>query len=251
MKQVFLDKTKTIKSIKVNPRSIAIVGWEDGGAGQVQAWLESSSKHEIACFVNPQDEVPDVDIARETKRRESKYFNYPSGNSFKGRPLLSSDAWADILLKVGIKKVLVMTSCNRERLNQINLARSKGLKLVSAIHPSAVILEGAVIHDNVIIYPKVIVGYGAELYPGVVLNTGSQVDHHNVVYSCVSIDPGVVTAGNVTLHECAKVHTGAVIINKIRVGADAVIGAGSVIINDVPDRATVVGVPGKIIKQGK
>jgi len=237
------------ENIQVTPNSIAIVGWEDGGPGQVHSWLEKATGYHIACFVNPSNEPPHVNIEYERNRREAKNFNYPAKDSFKGQPLVTSLNWADVLLNLGINKVLVMTNDNRERLKNIELAKEKGLEFISAIHPSALILEDALIHDNVIIYARATVGYRAEVHSGAVLNTNAQIDHHNVLYKCVRIDPGVVTAGNVTLHECATVHTGAVIINKIRVGADAVIGAGSVVIRDVPDKATVIGVPGKEMKK--
>jgi len=64
----------------------------------------------------------------------------------------------------------------------------------------------------------------------------------------VTLDPGVVTAGNITIGRYTQVHTGTVIINRKRIGENSILGAGTVIIDDVPDNVTVVGVPGKIIK---
>ena len=29
----------------------AFVGWEEGGAGQIDSWLEQGSSYKIACFV--------------------------------------------------------------------------------------------------------------------------------------------------------------------------------------------------------
>jgi serine acetyltransferase len=46
----------------------------------------------------------------------------------------------------------------------------------------------------------------------------------------------------------AFVGLGCKIIQCIKVGDNAVIGAGAVVIDDVPDGATVVGVPGRVIK---
>lgn len=41
---------------------------------------------------------------------------------------------------------------------------------------------------------------------------------------------------------------GARVLGDIHIGSDAVIGANSVVIEDVPEGATVVGVPGRVIK---
>lgn len=42
--------------------------------------------------------------------------------------------------------------------------------------------------------------------------------------------------------------TGAVVIGKITIGDNVKIGANSVVTKDVPNNATVVGIPGKVIK---
>ena len=63
----------------------------------------------------------------------------------------------------------------------------------------------------------------------------AQIDHHNVIKECVTLDPRVVIAGNVTIGRYTQVHTGAIIINRKRIGENSILGAGTVIINDIPD----------------
>ena len=41
---------------------------------------------------------------------------------------------------------------------------------------------------------------------------------------------------------------GAIIIGNIKVGNNVVIGAGAVVVTDVPDRAIIIGNPGRIIR---
>jgi serine O-acetyltransferase len=79
------------------------------------------------------------------------------------------------------------------------------------------------------------------------MDTNAQIDPHSVIKECVTLNPGVVTAGNVTIDRYTQVHSGAVIINRKRIGENSILGAGAVIIDDMPDNVTVVGVPGKII----
>ena len=45
------------------------------------------------------------------------------------------------------------------------------------------------------------------------------------------------------------VGAGAKVLGNITLGKHVRIGAGSVVVDDVPDYATVVGVPGRIVKQ--
>ena len=233
------------KTIKVQKNSLAIVGWHDGAAGQIQSWLEKECGYHVACFVNPTDEILHRDPAQ--IKRDARQFSYPDATTFKGRPLVNSKNWPVVLKNLRIKKVLVTTDDARQRFKQIQQAKKEGLRLISAIHPTAIIMEEAILHENIILYPKSFVGYRAELFPGVIV-ISAHLDHHNVIRECATIDPGVVFAGNVTIGEFSRVHTGATIKNRIKVGRNSMIGAGAVIIEDVPDDVTVVGVPGKIIK---
>ncbi len=232
--------------IHVQNNSVAIVGWHDGAAGQIHSWLEKGGDYRIACFINPADAPLNIDSSK--IQRDARQFSYPTDNSFKDKLLVNSADWVAVLVGIKIKNVLITTDDPRQRFEQINLARKNGLKLINAIHPTALIMEDAILHDNIILYPRAYVGYRAELFPGVIVNGSAHLDHHNVIRECATIDPGVVCAGNVTVGAFTRVHTGATIINRIRIGKRSVLGAGTVIINDVPDNVTVVGVPGKIIK---
>jgi UDP-2-acetamido-3-amino-2,3-dideoxy-glucuronate N-acetyltransferase len=46
----------------------------------------------------------------------------------------------------------------------------------------------------------------------------------------------------------ASIGSGAVVMCGVTVGEDALVGAGAVVIHDVPDRAIVVGVPARVVK---
>lgn len=225
--------------------AVAILGYHDGAAGQVAAWLESATGLRIACFVDESAEPLVVDADAESRRRVSQRVEYPSPDSFAGRPLVVALDWAERLADAGIRRAVPVTPDNRARLAQVHACAAQGIELVSAIHPTATVLDGATIEPGAWINAGCIVGFKAEVAAGAILNTGVHVDHHNVVEPCAQLDPGVVTAGFVTLRECCHVHTGAVIINRIEIGADAVVGAGAVVIEDVPAQTTVVGVPAR------
>ena len=228
--------------------SVAIVGFHDGAAGQVESWLEKATGLEIACFVIDSDNFAEVDIDKENRRRVCKTTDFPQHGKFKGRPLLVAENWIETLLRMGVGNVLSLEPSNLRRRAQIEAIRNSGLHLVSAIHPSAIILPGARIDAGVWINAGCIIGYKAEIGSGVIVNTGVQIDHHNVLLDCCQVDPGVVTAGNVVLEECCHIHTGAVLINRVRIGRNSIVGAGAVVLEDIPADCTAVGVPAKVIK---
>lgn len=234
-------------NISVRDNSIAIVDWQEGGGGQVHAWIEHGGAYHVACFVHVEDTPPMIDPTVARKGRHAKRFDVPTTTSFKEVPLLSAADWPDALWRIGIRKALVMLPERRQRLHHIGLALARGLELINAIHPSALILEDAILHRNIVLHARAVIGYRAELHDGTIVNIGTQLDHHNVVGPCATIDPGVVTAGNVTIGTCAQIHTGAIVKNRIRIGEDAVVGAGAVVIRDVEPATTVVGVPARLL----
>ena len=233
----------------VKSNSVAVLGYHDGAAGQVETWFEAVTGYHIACFVYESAEPFEVDVEAENKKRVSQRTEFPTRDTFKGRPFIVSLDWIAEIDRLGIRKVLPLTPENRIRLKQIEACHQHGIELVSAIHPTVTILPGATIEPGVWINAGSIIGYKAEIHSGVLINTGVQIDHHNVLKRCCQVDPGVVTAGNVTLWECCHVHTGVSIINRIEIGEDAIVGAGAVVIDNIPPRCTAVGVPARVIER--
>lgn len=137
---------------------------------------------------------------------------------------------------------------SRERVKHINQALLNGVPLISAIHPSVIVLNDSSIGQSCIIQAGAVIGYKVSLGKGVVLNTGVQLDHHVVVGDGVTIDPGCVVAGNVLIQEFATLHTNTSVINKIIIGKGSITGAGSVVIRDVEPNSTIVGNPARRIK---
>jgi len=225
-------------------RPVALVGWDEGSAGQIHAWAASAGL-DIVCFVHPEDQAPQVSRAEALRDRAARQFATPEGDRFKDRPLISSTSWPAALRDRGIREVVVTLSDNTQRQREIARAGEAGLALCSAIHPSALILPDAIVENGAIVHARAVVGYRAEVAAGAILNVGSQIDHHCVLKSCSSIDPGAVLAGNVAVGALARICTGATVINRIRIGSGALVAAGAVVIADVGEGQRVAGVPAR------
>jgi len=52
-----------------------------------------------------------------------------------------------------------------------------------------------------------------------------------------------------TIEDNVMISSGAKVLGAITIGHDSKIGAGSVVLKDVPPHCTVVGVPGRVVKQ--
>ncbi len=103
------------------------------------------------------------------------------------------------------------------------------------IHPAAQIGRRFFIDHGmgVVIGATTIIGNDVLLYQGVTL--GGTGNEHGKRHP--------------TLHDNIVVGSGAKILGNIDIGSNSRIGAGSVVVDNVPENSTVVGVPGRIVRQ--
>lgn len=105
---------------------------------------------------------------------------------------------------------------------------------------------------------------GIEIHPGAKIGTGVFIDHGAgvVIGETAEIGNNVIIYQGVTLGGTGKdkgkrhptiednvmISAGAKILGPFTVGKNAKIGAGSIVLKQVPPNATVVGVPGRVVK---
>ena len=106
---------------------------------------------------------------------------------------------------------------------------------------------------------------GIEIHPGANIGKGFFIDHGTgviigettIIGDNVTLYQGVTLGGtgketgkrHPTLEDNVMVSAGAKVIGSFTVGKNSKIGAGSVVIEEVPPNCTVVGVPGRIVRQ--
>jgi len=226
--------------------NIAIIGFEEGIAGQIDSWMNSIG-YDVKLFIHPFDKAPEI----QKIKRNVKLFDYPENNEFKGKPLILKKEWHDVLNADSINYCIVALSDPEERKKQIKYATENDIDLINAVHPSVVINSEVTLGVNVIIMSGAIIGYRSEVENGVFINTGVQIDHHCKLDKYSTLNPGCVLAGNVFVGEKAVIHTNATVINKMRIGKSSIVGAGCVVIKDVKVNDIVAGVPGRSIKRSR
>lgn len=103
------------------------------------------------------------------------------------------------------------------------------------------------------IHPGASIGSGIFIDHGVGLVIGetAQIGDNCVLYQGVTLGGTGKDSGkrHPTLEEGVMVCAGAKVLGPVRIGAYSRIGAGSVVLKSVPPYSTVVGVPGRIVKQ--
>ena len=107
-------------------------------------------------------------------------------------------------------------------------------------------ITGIEIHPAAKIGSGVFIDHGA----GVVIGETAEVGDDCTIYQGVTLGGTGKDKGkrHPTLREGVMVAAGAKILGPFTVGKHAKIGAGSVVLKEVPDNATVVGVPGRVVR---
>ncbi|AMD57197.1 acyl-ACP--UDP-N- acetylglucosamine O-acyltransferase [Agrobacterium tumefaciens] len=126
-----------------------------------------------------------------------------------------------------------------------------GLKLCSAIAPSAVISPSATIEDGVIVAPFCSVQARAFIGRNAAVNTMAIVGHDVNVAEDAVISSMVNLGGAVRVGARAYIGMGGSVREKLTVGADSIVGMGSVVHNDVPEEVIAMGNPARVLRRNE
>lgn len=116
-------------------------------------------------------------------------------------------------------------------------------KLVTLIHPNAVIAEDVVIGAGTVVMAGAVINSGVQIGMGCIINTCASVDHDCILGDYVHISVGAHVAGTVCIKDNTWIGIGAVISNNVNVCNNCMIGAGAVVIRDILECGIYVGVP--------
>lgn len=117
-------------------------------------------------------------------------------------------------------------------------------RLVTLIHPSAVVSEAAIGEGSVVLAGAVI-NPGTRIGKGSIINTSSSVDHDCLVGNYVHVSVGAHIAGGVTIGDSTWIGAGAIVSNHLNICGGCLIGAGAVVIKDIREAGVYIGVPAR------
>ena len=171
------------------------------------------------------------------------------GNVINGVPVIGNREELERRYDAGIKHVIMGVGDCAARLDLALIARKKGFRFLTAIHPQAVIATGVTIVDGSVIVAGAVINPGVKIGEHAVINTSASVDHECVIDDGAHIGPGAHLGGCVSVGRATWVGIGAVVKDHVKIGAGAIIGAGAVVLNDIPDGVVAYGVPARVRRQ--
>ena len=122
---------------------------------------------------------------------------------------------------------------------------SKGRKLVTLIHPNAIIGARVKIGCGTVVMAGAVINVDAEIGDNVIINTCASVDHDCSVKDFVHVSVGAHLCGNVRVGSHTWIGAGATVKNNANICDGCMIGAGAVVIKDITEIGTYMGVPAR------
>lgn len=133
---------------------------------------------------------------------------------------------------------------------RIRESLSKKHKLVTLIHPNAVIAGDVLIGVGTVVMPGAVINPGTTIGKGCIINTSSSVDHDCIIGDFVHIAVGAHLCGAVFVDKQTWIGAGAIISNNLHICNNCMIGAGAVVVNNIDEPGTYIGVPAKKVNGG-
>lgn len=124
---------------------------------------------------------------------------------------------------------------------------SSGARLVTLIHPSAVVAQDVAIGEGSAVMAGAVINPSVRIGRGCIVNTSASVDHDCVIGDFSHISVGAHLAGSACIESGCWIGIGAVVSNNLSVCVDTTVGAGAVVTRNIDTPGTYVGVPARCI----
>ncbi len=211
-------------------KAVAIIG--SGGFGREVLDVLEACNREVRRFdvlgfvVDPEYAVP--------------------GTRVNDKPVLGGMDWLEAHSERVEAVCAVGDSAQRRSL--VERVLRSGVRFCTVVHPDAALTRWVEVGAGSVITAGCILTNGIRIGRHVHVNLACTVGHDAVIEDFATISPGVHLSGGVACGRGCFLGTGAVVLEGRRIGAWSTVGAGCSVIQDVPKNATVVGVPGKVVK---
>jgi sugar O-acyltransferase (sialic acid O-acetyltransferase NeuD family) len=149
--------------------------------------------------------------------------------------------------RILLVNALGSTKSTRARQELFETWQQRSYSFATVVHPKAVLAKSVQLAEGVQILAGAVINPNTKIGANTIVNTGAIVEHDCIIGDHVHLAPGARVAGNVTIGKAAHIGIGSTIIQGLTLGENCLVAAGAVVVRSVPDKAVVMGVPGKIV----
>ncbi len=172
-----------------------------------------------------------------------------AGTVVLGLPVLGGREWLRAQTSDGAGMAVALgIGDNAARERTFGFCRELGLRLLTAVHPTAAVAPSARLGEGTVVMANASVNPDARVGAGAIINTGAVVEHDCVVGDFAHLSPNAALGGAARVGRLAHCGLGAVVLPGIGVGDRAVIGAGSVVNRNIDSGVVAHGVPARVTR---
>lgn len=173
-----------------------------------------------------------------------------SGSNLHGYPIRNESVGL-AACRAGICCAFVAIGNNAVRARIAGAAVDAGFRLISVVHPAAIVARRARIGVGTLVMPGSVINDHAVVGDNVIINTGAIVEHDCKVADGAHLAPNVTLCGGCKVGAGTLIGAGTVVLPEVAVGAQAIVGAGSTVISDIADGSRAAGAPCRSLKVEK
>ena len=170
------------------------------------------------------------------------------GKLIDGLPVFGSADLLNFAQENEVKYAISAIGNNIIRSEKYNFLKNEGFRMLSIVHPRALIDTKVTYGDNVIIEMGTAIHTNSNIGNNVFLGGDALIGHHNMIGNHVLVGGNVSLGGAVTVQDYVSIGVGASIKPGVKLGEGSVVGVGAAVVKDVSPGDVVVGVPAKPIK---
>ncbi len=145
--------------------------------------------------------------------------------------------------------IIIGIGDNKTRAKLQQKVKQQGFRVVTLVHPSAIISPSIALGEGIVVMPNVVINAQAKIGDGAILNTACVIEHECKIGNFVHISPNASLAGNVQVGDFTHIGIGSSIIHGLNIGNNCIIGAGSVVVQNIDNKRLAYGNPCKVIKE--
>jgi len=119
--------------------------------------------------------------------------------------------------------------------------KEMGARLISLVHPTAIVNPNAAVDEGSYIGPRVIITRGVRIGAVSIIDSGSIVQTDTRIGSSVFLSAGVTVANRVRIDNASFIGLGVTILPDIQIGSGVMVGAGATVVKNVPSGTTMSG----------